>query len=303
MTAMSTLFARGSSLCALPSFVAVAFIAGFAGAQPADRAACVQAYESAQSLRAETKLRESRKQLLVCAADTCPSAVKGDCSVWLDQVEQSLPTVNFAVLDKTGKETTKVRISFDGVPLVDSLDGKSVAVDPGTHTFRFEIDGEPPTEQSVTIREGEKNRRVEASFVPRPGGGTPPVPGGDEKVPGPTESSGGLSPAFWVVGGVGVLGLGLFATFGGLGLSEKGDLEDNGCGKTKSCTDDDLQPIRTKFLVADISLGIGAAALVGAGIIGIVSLTSSESTSALPVNVGAAPLPNGGGEFVVSGTF
>jgi len=123
-----------------------------------------------------------------------------------------------------------------------------------------------------------------------------------------------------VVLGLGVVGMGMWGVFGGLGLAAKSDAEST-CAP--NCTDDDISGIKTDFLVADVSLGVGAAALAGAAIIGIVWATSSsscdpatdkdckasdqpdaeEKASLRLRSAGVAPLPGGGAAVVVQGAF
>jgi hypothetical protein len=64
-----------------------------------------------------------------------------------------------------------------------------------------------------------------------------------------------------VLGGVGVAGLGVFAGFGLAGKSSQDDLE-----KTCSprCSPDDGKSVKTKYLLADIGLGVGVLSLAAA---------------------------------------
>lgn len=241
-----------------------------------DKAECVAAYDKAQSDRKNSALRSAKAQLLVCSADRCPQVVKSQCADWMDEVDKGIPTVSFAVTDEGGKDLTDVKVSFDGEVIKESLDGKAVAVDPGPHTFHFESGDRKPLDVKLTVREGDKARVIEVSWKGE--GGSPKSlpeqpPDGSKPQEGGTKK---LSPAFWVLGGVGVVGMGLFATFGGLGLSQKGkDEGKDGCAP--KCTDDEVSSIKTKFLVADVSLAVGAASLAAATIVGIVSIVSGPS--------------------------
>jgi hypothetical protein len=64
----------------------------------------------------------------------------------------------------------------------------------------------------------------------------------------------------WVLAGVGVVALGSFGYFGISGHARASDLKD-GCGQTKTCDPADVDSARSKYLVADVSLGIGVVAL------------------------------------------
>jgi hypothetical protein len=60
----------------------------------------------------------------------------------------------------------------------------------------------------------------------------------------------------WILGGIGVAGLATFGVLQVMARSEYSDVKD-GCGATKSCSDDELSPIRTKFVASGIALGVG----------------------------------------------
>ncbi len=266
----------------------------------ATKQACVSAYDETQSFRQKGALRVARDKALACSQEACPGIVKKDCAQWLGEIDTALPTISFAVKDAAGQDTTAARVFLDGQLLAERLSASATPVDPGERTFRVEIDGKPPIERKVVIREGEKGRVIDFSFnAPPSTGGTQP-PGGDGR------GGSGIPVASWVLGGVGVVGLGLFATFGAIGLSEKSDAEDPAAGCAPNCTDDEVSSIRGKFLVADISLGVGIAALGAAVIVAFAAGGGGDddraSSSAPAFRLGAAPLP-GGGFASASGSF
>lgn len=270
------------------SLSALSLSGGASAAKPEGRKQqCVEAYEQTQSLRKSASLRSARASALTCAQAACPAVVKKDCAAWLSELEQSLPSVVLSARDKAGQETTAVRVFVDNEPLVEHLDGRSVALDPGAHTLRFELDGAPPSELRTLIREGEKNRPIEISFAPA-------APTG-----GPTKTS--PSIAVFVFGGLGVLALGSFATFALLGKSQKSDLEKS-CAPT--CTDEEVGRVRTKLLIGDISLVTGIVALGAA----TTFFFLDRRAPAVPPSPRASmrfdlhPLP-GGGAAVLGGTF
>jgi hypothetical protein len=116
----------------------------------------------------------------------------------------------------------------------------------------------------------------------------------------PTEDDG--PPVHWaVVAVVGVLSLGAFGTFAGFGITGKNDADelDRTCGENaadptrrKTCTDDQIDAVRTKLIVADVSLGVGiAAAAVAIGLL-IWNVTAESSSTAARVYLG--PTVGGG---------
>jgi hypothetical protein len=61
-----------------------------------------------------------------------------------------------------------------------------------------------------------------------------------------------------------VAGIAGFVILGAMGRSKQSDL-DGSCGRTHSCAQSDVDSIKTKYLLADVSLGLGIAGL-GAGV-------------------------------------
>src|SRR5687768_18526547 len=127
------------------------------------KAECAAAYELSQEKRKAGELILAREQLKICIRDACPSFVRNECTEWLGEVEASLPTVVLAA-SRGDQDLDDVRVSMDGQPIADALTGAAIPLDPGTHVFRFELDGSPPIEQRVVVRVGEKNRRIAVSF-------------------------------------------------------------------------------------------------------------------------------------------
>ncbi len=291
---------------ALAASLATLAAAPGAAAAPPTKKQCAAAYEEAQAQRKDGELTAAREQALICAQDACPAVVRGDCDRWLQDIEQSLPTLVFQAHDRRGEETAEVRVYLDGALLRERLDGKAVPIDPGEHVLRFEIDGAAPKEERLVIREGEKLRKVAVSFLeqvkgdPRPIPDAPPAPSGEQVK---ADAGGGAPALAWVLGGVGVVGLGAAGVFGGLALSEKGDLEAT-CAP--GCSEDQVGAVRTKLLVADVALGVGVVSL---GVATVLFVTAGpdgdeakEARRPAPIRVGITPLA--GGAFAgLSGTF
>ncbi|MBS2020363.1 MAG: hypothetical protein JST00_46330 [Deltaproteobacteria bacterium] len=275
-----------------------------------ERADCASAADQAQQLRDEGKYRRAREQLLICARDVCPAPIKRDCLDWLSQMESVAPTVVLGAKDGT-RDLIDVKVSVDGMPLTEKLDGKPVPMDLGQHTFKFEYQGQVK-EETVVIGAGQKGRNIAVVFGGAGAGaqgGTPPAQktGGGS---GREEPS--LVPAL-VVGGIGVVGLVSFTIFGLSGKSEVSDLETT-C--KPNCKESDVDAARTKLIVADISLGIGVVALavatymilsrpkVDAQARAIVPAPEPRKKSALSnVTLDVAPTRGGGAFGAVGLTF
>jgi hypothetical protein len=221
-------------------------------------------------------LRAAFKNLLVCAQSNCPTVVRNDCVYWLAEVEKLVPSVTVQAKDKDGADLTDVSVSVDGEPLVSRLDGLTVPVDPGLRTFRFEHVGSTPIEQKIVIREGQKGRVIAIQFDPRPSRLPPPPP--------PKRRRSAIPTGTVVFGSIGVAALGSFAYFAITGRHDAAELRDS-CGRNKTCTEDQVSPVRTKLLVADISLGVG---LVSLGAATYAFLTRPKAEPPPPVTADVA---------------
>jgi hypothetical protein len=212
---------------------------------------CIAAHVDAQRLQKAGKLRDARAAVIRCADPACPAVLIEECGALFTSLEKAIPTVVFAAQDADGHDIATVRVQEGEATIAPRLDGKAVEVDPGEHRFRFERPGAPPVETTVVVREGERGRRVAVRFA------------GAAKLE--TAAEGPITPAFWAVGAVGLTGLALFGALGGAGLAERANLDDRGCAPR--CPTDDVDLVRSLFLGADVSLGVGLAALATAPIL------------------------------------
>lgn len=257
------------------SFLAPMALAAIFVALPAiadDKTECIAASEKAQQLRDEHKLTKAREALLACGRDVCPGPVRKDCAEQLADLEKKMPSVVIRAKDKAGNDAVAVKVSSDGVVLGESLDGRAIPLDPGVHTFRFEMAGADPIEQKVVIGEGEQNRTVMASF-----GGTPGETPGEKA---------GFPVAGVVVGGLGLIAGAVVAPiFWSMGLGEKSDLEGT-CAPPKGtgCTDSQISSVRTKLVIGDVFLGVG---IVGVAVGAVLMLTHSSGHTAAATGAAA----------------
>jgi hypothetical protein len=222
------------------------------------RGECIAASEDAQTKKMNGQLRSAREKLVVCSSEACPKLVKKDCSGWLDEVDRAMPTVVFGVRDGHGTDLTEVRVSMDGAPLVDHLDGKAVAVDPGQHTFAFESSGLPSREDKIVVREGEKNRIVSVTLGAAAQPTQGPQPTSEPQAPVEAPASRAPSVATWIVGGLGLATLAAAGIVGTVSLLRRSDLY-NTCGAAGQCQQSDVDAVYTLY-----DLSYGGAALGGA---------------------------------------
>jgi hypothetical protein len=242
----------------------------------ADRASltCIQAAEEGETARRGNALLRARDRFAQCAAPTCPAVVRKDCATWLEEVAAQTPSIVIGAHDKQGRDVLDATASLDGVVVQRTLDGSSIELDPGPHVVRVEVVGAPPVAVDIVVRAGEKNRPIVASMMPAPPfvAVAPPPPAPVLPVAPPPRSGEegsahhGLPAGFWVLGGIGVVALGGFATFALLGKSDSDNLH-NTCAP--DCSSSQVSALKTKLLAADIALGVAVVSLATATWIGI----------------------------------
>lgn len=250
-------------------------------ARAADKEACISAYEQTQTLRKDGHILGAKAQAAICAREGCPALLAKDCTRWLAELEQSTPSVVLDPRTPSGAEVIEVRVKVDGAPLVERIDGKAVPVDPGSHTFRFELADGPPFERTVVVREGEKNRRVTVTLESAAKASARPVPTG-----------------VWIFGGVSAVALVTATVLTIDGLSRKSDLD--AC--KPRCSEGDVDAMSARFTMADFALGAGVAAGAAAVYLFLTRppVEHTERTGAAPLPY-AAPLVSGGAGGVVLG--
>jgi hypothetical protein len=200
---------------------------------------CKQAFSQSSKLVVDGKLVAAVSELRACAAAECPSAMRSLCVHDLEALEPRLPTVVFAVKDEAlHRDVVDVRVFVDGSLLLDGLDGKAHAIDPGFHAVRFERHGDVLSETRVLVREGEKDRLVAAA-----------VREGEVK---PPETRRPITLAAWVTGGFAAATAVVWAATGIDGFVKESQLDS--C-KAMGCPHNEIQSTQTMFNVADIAGG------------------------------------------------
>ncbi|WP_434045080.1 MULTISPECIES: hypothetical protein [Sorangium] len=229
------------------------------GQQADEKAACLEKHEEAQVARQQGRFREARGALLACARATCPSLLRSDCAGWLSALLQEIPSVVLSAESQRGDEPD-ARVLIDGQLVAEALDGKEIEVDPGKRVFRFELPPHAPIERTLLIRERERGRPVAVFFGERAASPPPPaLPG-----PPPPERPRPVPLAVYVLGGSALVAAGLSAGFGAAGLAGRASLQ---ASCAPFCDDAQVQPVRTRLLVADVALAAGVGAAISAGIL------------------------------------
>ena len=222
--------------------------------------ACIAAADRAQPLRDEGHFLDARRELLVCARATCPTAIRSACTRWLADVERRTPTVVVRARDALGNDVTDVVVSVDGAPLQSKLDGLAHPIDPGEHSFRFER-GAAKVERRVVLTEGDRARSIDVAFD------LPPAPAMPAPSSSSSSSSAPLPPAVpsrsaaWVVGGLGAALLVGASGAWTIGLVHRSELASS-CADTHACSDNAVSRARLQLVIGDV---LGAAGVVVLG--------------------------------------
>jgi hypothetical protein len=129
---------------------------------------CIAESNQSVDLRKQGRLLEARKALALCAAPSCGTEVSDACQKGIADINGILPSVVFVPRNGAGEDVAGVKLSVDGAPYAERLDGSAVVIDPGEHEFRFEVAGQQPVSKRFVLREGEVNRREEILIGPPP---------------------------------------------------------------------------------------------------------------------------------------
>jgi hypothetical protein len=252
---------------------------GDASAQSATSRACAEAASAGQVRRDEGKLVEARSKFVMCAQPHCPKLIQKDCAEWQSQVDERLPTIVLGVKDDAGQDISDVVVTMDGKPFATRIEGRSIPVDPGAHKFHFEAAGLEPGDAEAVVKEGERARAIETVLH-----APPKVIVEPPREPAPS----GPGALRWVLGGIGVVGLGAGTAFFLSGLSERDELERTCQTRPGGCTSDETSGLRMKQTLDIVSFSVGGAALAAAIIVFVASSgSSSAQIKASPTQGGA----------------
>ena len=188
------------------------------------------------------------------------------------------------VTDQTREAGLEWRL--DGIKVGVESFGIALTIDPGTHVIEATAPGKIAWKTSVDVTKSGEAKTLEIpALVNAPVVKEPPPPPPPPQNPPPViaEKSRGPSPWIWVTIGVGVVGWGAFALGGVESLTNWNDRKKN-CGiggDPNACNQagiDADKNARTWALVADIGLGVGAAATVATIIIAAVGRPKAKDT-------------------------
>lgn len=215
---------------------------------------CIRAHGLGQVQRKAFKFRIAAREFEACARDVCPEVLRKECSRWVKEIRAEQPSIVVDARAADGNEITSVKVFVDDALAMNRLDGEPFEIDPGERVFRFQDSTGRVVEKKITIEIGDKNRKVSVSFsgvTPTAAPTQPTTPPEEQDAPGP-------SPLAYVLIGVGGAGLINSLIFGIAAKSQESDLKST-CAP--DCSREEVDTMRTKYLVSDISLGVGVVAL------------------------------------------
>lgn len=201
-------------------------------------------------------------------------------------LEGRLPEVTLRLASGAPKDTT---VRDGDVELGSASFGVPIPIDPGPHEFIVSAPGRPTRKFHVVFRAGETR-----SLEVQPGGSSeaetrPAVARPDTATPAPSHGS-STRTLGWVLGGVGIAGIGVGAVAGIMVLGKK-NTADEAC-PAKQCTDESglkaIDAAKTFQVVSNVGWVVG---VLGLGFGTYFVLTGGERAT---TTIGFAPIREGG---------
>jgi hypothetical protein len=296
---------------------------------------CAFTYRTAVQTELAGRLREAKETYLACAKPACGVLIRNQCSGRYMQLESDIPSVVPLVTDEAGRDRSDVQVTMDSELLTSRVDGRALPVDPGPHEFSVIADGAILARRKVMILQGQRNRPITLALNQGERGKKAPVvateaavetkplietPAPDrqpaenaavdkteaernppEKVaPEPVDKvSSGPGVAPYILGGVGLLGIGTWGALTYWGRKDNAEL--SACAP--SCSQASVDHVKNLYLAADVSLLVGAASL-GTSIVLFITNpgTKEKPPSQASYRFDVRPAPSGG-FATVSGVF
>lgn len=253
---------------AIAAFAALSFVTPHAHAAPS-KAECVATHEIGQRMWKADKLRKALHYLDQCAVDACPAVIARECVAWRTEAIAELPTVSVRAIASDGRSVVLRSILIDG-ELVQNPE--SHAIDPGQHTVIASTEDGLSATTIFVARRGDRSSPVVLRFPDpapaatpaaapvQPPPALPPLPLAPtiKYVPVSTRVSPSATPYAWGFAATGAAALASFAWFGLSGRSKERDMERD-CAPF--CAQSEVDSMHRDYVVADVSLGVGLAAL------------------------------------------
>jgi hypothetical protein len=204
---------------------------------------CIQTHTKAQELEGIGRLFEALKEFESCSTSSCPKLIQKDCKVLRKAVEDAIPSIDVAIVDSSGRTPVDYRIELEDKEVAPATLYQNLPVDPGLRHLKVRAPERPVTQISFVVRPKEKHQRIIIQLPPAE----------------PLASE--MRKASYVLAGIGGLGILAFTGFAVSGYLDEDELK--GRSRTVSQRSDYqlADSMRTKYLIADVSLGISLVSL------------------------------------------
>jgi hypothetical protein len=243
----------------------VSFALPSAATKPAR--ACIEAHAQGQEQRDAGRLISASARFQSCAVESCPVVIRKECAELGAALELQIPSIVVSVQDDAGKPLGGASATIDTTRSIPTLDTTPITLDPGLHRVEIALPDGRRQSLGVSVSAGERAKPVVASFAAKPR----PQPRGSDNT------------LAYVIGGAGLVALGAWGAFAWDGRRKQGDLET--C--SPRCTDRaEIDAMRRSYLIADVLLGVSAAA-IGTSAYLLITSSPDDARSARGVVVGA----------------
>jgi hypothetical protein len=204
----------------------------------------------------------------------------------LDEISNARETLEARIpklVITRGAGAESATIEVDGVDVGESQLGKEVSVDPGPHRIVAKLSGGRQFEQTVNVQEGETMNvelvAPEGFGKPQDAGPRDDDPPVIEPPPAVVVDSKGPNALPFIIGGIGVIGLGAAGYFALQRKSAEDDLAavcrpDGVCPRSSQGLQDDGERYA---MLTNVGLGVG---IVGIGVATVLLITGSGASSA-----------------------
>jgi hypothetical protein len=271
---------------------AVAFLLAAAAQAEMTKEQCIDANAKGQDLLHDGKLTAARVELQSCASSTCPAIIQSDCAKRLDDLERRQPAIVFDAKDASGNDLSAVRVTMDGAPLLEKLDGTALHLDPGEHVFVFTTAGAPPVTKKLVLVERGQARRERVVFSPdremRELSGPASAP---HSPAGPAGGMTTLRALGLVSGGAGIVAIGVASAFALMAASALSS-QRSACASPTNCPNHDQAVSDHSTFTTDSS--IGTAGFVSGGVLlaaGVAMFLAGGAQSSPGTSTGVLVIP------------
>ena len=231
--------------------------------------ACERTYQRGVKLERAGLLVKAHEAMDTCATAVCGEFLRHQCAMGRDRIAQDTPSVVPIVTDDNGDTITDVEVAMDGELVSSMIDGLAIHIDPGPHEFTFTRGKTVIGTQKIVAVQGKRNQPVAVALHK-----AKPVPQMSDPKPEPAkvpeaalaEVPDAAPKRGSYLGSYILLGTGALALTGYGLLTYWGRQDNDALAQcTPNCLQSSVDHINDLYLAANISLGVGVAAVLTGG--------------------------------------